>query len=273
MLNAFVRNTVFIGAMAIGATLSGLTAHWAISARGLFGPAILQAESVPSAILAAVVSMVICTILAVIVNRTNNPAIGMFALGGGMFGFAWRFATVQELVHSGSLGMLGIETALWAVAVLAATWVLFKIGGPMPDVGPDPDGQGPFGMFSLAGFKAAAAGVLVLPAVWLLAQSPMKGQMVGAVFLGGGAAGLLGRIISPHVQPVLLFASPVLFGALGHVIAASTLKIPAEEALATGTLPHLLLPMPVHYAVGSMMGVAFGLGLAKSSLHQDEPDK
>lgn len=270
MLKAIARNGVLIGSLVVGATVSGLTAPMLMSARGAFGPAVLQTQSVPEAILAVVISLAVSTILAIIVARVCNTAVGMFALGGGLFGLAWRLDTVEEFAHGGSASLLAPETALWALLVLAAALIVFKVGGPMGDVHVEEDGKSPHGVFSLDAFKAAAAGILVLPVVWLVAQSPMKGQVIGAVFLGAMAAGAVGRIICPHVQPVLLFASPVLFGAVGQVIGTALLKTPMEEALVAGTIPALLLPMPAHYAAGSLMGVAVGLGLAKSHIHREE---
>jgi len=271
MLSLITRNTIFIGAMAVGAIVGGLLAPWTVSARGAFGPTILQAQSVPLAVLAAVISLAVCTGLAVLVCRVCNPAVAMFSLGGGLFGLAWRMEGAQELMHSGSFALLPIESVLWALAVFGATVIVFKLGGPMRDVDPDTTGRVHDGLFSLAALKAAAPGVLVLPVVWVLAQSPMKGQMIGSVFVGAMVAGLLGRVLSPHVQPLLLFASPVLFGAIGQWIGIATLGASPVDAWVAKAFPHLLLPMPVDYAAASMMGVAFGLGLAKSSVHHEQP--
>ncbi len=270
MLRAIGRNTVLFGALAVAAAIGGLTAHFLLSERGAYGPTVLQAQSIPAAILAVVITLVVATALAIVVGRVCNTAVGMFMLGGGIFGMAWGVDTIGEVVHGGSLGMLGVETAIWAVLALAASIIVFKFAGPLRDVSPREGGKAPDAIFSLESLKAAAAGVLVLPAVWLLAQSPMKGQVIGAVFCGAMAAGMVGRIFSPHVQPVLLFASPVLFGAIGHIIGAVLLKTPADQAFVDGTFPALLLPTPVDYATGSLMGVSFGLGLAKSYVHHEE---
>ena len=48
------------------------------------------------------------------------------------------------------------------------------------------------------------------------------------------------------------------------------LGAPLRDAFASGTVPALLLPMPVDYAAGSLMGVAAGLGCAKSFLHHED---
>ena len=120
------------------------------------------------------------------------------------------------------------------------------------------------------GLPGAACGILVLPGVWLIARSPLQGQTLIAVVLGAMAAGLVGRLVSPHVQPVLLFATPCFFGAAGTLIAARAILGPPSDAYVNGTLPTLILPMPIDYAAGSLMGVSMGLGWAKGFLHHEE---
>jgi hypothetical protein len=90
------------------------------------------------------------------------------------------------------------------------------------------------------------------------------------VVLGGMVVGLVGRMISPHAQPRLLFAAPLLFGAIGQLIAAMMVKVPLTDAYIAQAIPAVGRPMPIDYAAGSLMGVAMGLGWARSFLHQDE---
>ena len=264
------RNAVLFGSLAVGATACGLTAPMLMSARGAYGPTVLEALSPVQAILAVVICLVVSTALAVLVARVCNTAAGMFMLGGGLFGLAWRLDTMAEFVHGGSPALLAAETALWAVLVLAATLVIFRLGGSMPDVPTDEHGGHPHPHFSLDALKGAGMGVLMVPVVWLVAQSPMKGQVIGAAFVGGMAAGAAGRLIAPNVQPILLSFSPILFGAVGQVIGTALLKASLEEAFVADSIPTLLLPMPADYAAGALMGVAVGLGLVKSFIHHGE---
>ena len=111
--------------------------------------------------------------------------------------------------------------------------------------------------------------MLVLPGVWLIAKSPLQGQTLMAVVLGAMAAGFVGRVVAPHVQPLLLFAAPCFFGAAGQLIAALVTRDSLAEAYITDTLPALALPMPIDYAAGSLMGVSMGLGWAKGFVHQE----
>ena len=271
MLKAIGQNATLGGALIVGAVVSGMTAGMAVSARGAFGPSVLQAESVAAGLGAILLSLVVATVLAIIVARVCNTAVGLFALGGALFGLAWRTENVEELAKAGgSLTLVAVETALWAVLVLIATTIVFRLGGRLDDVEPDEGGRTPHPLLSLEALKCAAAGVLVLPVVWLLAQSADKGQVIGSVFCGGMAAGLVGRLLSQHVQPVVIFAAVVLFGAIGHAIGVAMLTEPLIEALRAQTIPHFSRPMPADYAAGALMGVAVGIGWAKSFMHHDE---
>jgi predicted ABC-type sugar transport system permease subunit len=93
--------------------------------------------------------------------------------------------------------------------------------------------------------------------------------VVAAVMIGAGAAGVGARLFRPHVQPVLLFATPCLLlgaaqAAVGSLMAASPL-----EAFVTDTMPALMMPMPVDVAAGTMLGVSMGLGFARSMVQPE----
>jgi hypothetical protein len=108
-------------------------------------------------------------------------------------------------------------------------------------------------------------------AVWVLGQSPLKGQMLGAIFLGSLAAGLVGRLVSPHVQPILLMVAPIVAGAAGHLVGAALLRHPLGVAYVQNALSPLSIAMPIDYAAGSLAGVAVGLGWARTFLMHEQP--
>ena len=66
--------------------------------------------------------------------------------------------------------------------------IVFKFAGPLHDVEPLEHGAPPDPLFSAAAMRSAAAGVIVLPVVWFVAQSTMKAQVIGAVFFGSESA-------------------------------------------------------------------------------------
>jgi hypothetical protein len=271
MFQAIKRYLLLIVGVVLCSLLCSFALPWWLTARGSTGPTVLQSQSPVVSMLVTVLCFAAATAVALVVGRLINAVVGLFVLGSGVFFLAMQLANVQELAFAGgSMTLLAIETALGGVLVLAASVVMFAVAGPLPDIEPEHTSAECPSPWSPDGLAAAAAALLVLPAVWFVAKSTMKGQVIGAVFAGALLAGLIGRLVRPHVQPVVLFAAPVFVGALGHLAAGIMTKTPLSDAYVDGTLVPLALPMPIDYVAGSLLGVAMGRGWAKSFLHHEE---
>jgi hypothetical protein len=269
MVQVLKRNTVILMGILLCGLLCVRARPFLINPRGAMGPTVLQADSWIWAAFGLVLFLALAAIVAVAVGRMTNAAVGLFVLGAGVFALAGRLSTVRELAFSeGSLGLVALETLLMTAVALAASVAMFRLVGPLSDIHPR-RGCDPEPLAGRAALIAAGAGVVALPVVWLLAQSPMNGQAIGATFFGGVAAGLVARLMQPHAQPMLVFASPILFGALGHFIAAARVDGGAADAYVRGTLGGLSMPMPLDFLSGTLMGVAVGLGWARSFLHHE----
>ncbi len=270
-LEGWRRYAIVFGGILISAGICALAARSSVSASGTIGPTVLQAQSVPAAAAVTLVCFAAATGIACVVGRYVNAAVGLFVLGTGLWALRLRLGTVEDLAFgNGSLGLVALETALWGGVVLGATLAVFRVAGPLPDIAPEGDGPEPRPWWNGLGLRGVAAGLLILPAVWLIARSELRGQTLAAVTLGSMAVGLAGRLLSPHAQPRLLFAAPCLFGALGHLVGMMTMNVSLADAFVTQSIPAVNLPMPIDYAAGSLMGVAMGLGWAKSFLQHDE---
>ncbi len=261
---------VLLGMLLTGGVCSAAI-PFTIDQRGTFGPTAFQAQSEVEALLAIAICFAIATGIAGVVGRLVNAAVGLFVLGAGLWVVRMRLGTIEDLAFAeGSLGLVALETALWGVLVAGATIAILKIAGPLADIDTKDDGSSSPPERSRWGLRGAAAGFLVLPAVWLIARSELQGQTLMAVVLGSMVVGLVGRLLSPYAQPRLLFASPCLFGAIGHVLGLLFVVDPLSEAFVTQSIPAVSLPMPLDYAAGSLMGVAMGLGWARSFLHDED---
>lgn len=260
----------------VGIILSALVFALAVgpwvSLRGVAGPVVALSERPALAALVTLGCLAAGIAIAAFVGRLINAAVGMFTLGCGLGLLAMRAGTVEDLAFSAgaagpALRGLAIETLLWAVAIGAASVVTFRIAGPLPDAVEidDPRLDGPFGRNA---FVSLAAGLLVLPAAWLLALSPMKGQALGAVVVGSMLAGLGGRLLAPRVPPVLLFAAPCLAAALGQLVASTLVasSAPIGNLFVAGAIPRVAVPMPIDWAAGGTVGVALGIGWSRSFL-------
>lgn len=274
MANALTRNIALFGGMIVVGIICAKASPSFQSIRGDHGPTILASQSPAMAAITTIVVLAIATIIACIVGRLVNIAVGLFVLGAGVFALDGRLDGVRELVfaHPQKATLYGAagQTIVLAIIAFAFIAVVFKVTGGFRDVEPQVDGTRPHWLSSESAFKSAAAGILVLPAIWLIAQTPIKGQAIAAVFIGGTLAGLIGRLLAPHVQPILLYVSPMIFGAVGYVIAATLPRLPLDEAYINGTLSAFARVMPMDYLAGSLLGVSFGLGWAKSFLQHEE---
>jgi len=270
VIQSIRRNLVLV----IGLLLAGLVMTTAAPAlrsiTGESGPTVGASVAPVGAVLRLVVAFALATVVAALVGRLVNALVGLFCLGGAVFALNTRLGNFQDAAFHGTVGGAWIESILWAGLTAAAALVVFQFAGPLPDVEPTEDGRRPDPIRIREAVLSAATGVLVLPAIWLLSLSDMKGQVVGAVIVGGLAVGLAGRLLSPHVQPVLIFATPVLFGGLGQLVASMVTGGPVDVALVEQDVPRLLLPLPIDLVAGSLIGVSLGLGWAPAFLEHDE---
>ncbi len=246
-------------------------APW-VSLRGIAGPVIALSERPAFAALVTLGCLVAAAAIAAAVGRLINAVVGLFTLGCGLGILAMRAGTIEDLAFGGSaagpaLRGMAVETLLWAVVIAATSVAVFRISGPLPDSVEieDPRVDGPFGRNA---FRSLAAGLIVLPAAWLIALSPMKGQALGAVVIGSMLAGLGGRLLSPRVPPVLLFAAPCLAAALGQLVASTLVPAaaPLGDLFVAGGVPRIAVPMPIDWAAGGTVGIALGIGWSRSFL-------
>ena len=271
-MTGWKRHLVVWGGVVIAAAACVLVIPYMFSSRGVIGPTLLQAQSPIAACLTLLAGLAAATIVGAVVGRLTNAVVGLFVIGFGLGMLALRFGSIQDLAFAdGSLPLLALETVLWACAVLGSTLVVFWIAGPLGDFAADEEKDPSSSRWSLGG---AAAGIVMLPVVWLMARSELRGQTLAATVLGGLVAGMLARLLSPQTQPPLIFATACLAGAVGHVIGAVVIRISNADGMAAAyvasTLPAVSLPLPIDYAVGSLIGVAMGLGWAASFVHHEQ---
>ena len=193
----------------------------------------------------------------------ESPSKGLVVMGIGLGWLAWRLEGMESIAFSGSLSTVAIEGLVWTVIVLLIACGVYLYAGPLACVQPR---EGQKALDNWAASPAAAyflaSGLCALPVVWLIAQSPARGQAVAAATVAAMAVGIVGRLTAPHAQPILLMMAPVLAGTL--VQWAMTFWLPADQ-MATmymqGNFPHVLVPIPIDWVAGSLMGVPWGIYL------------
>jgi hypothetical protein len=267
MQHPVARYAVLVVGIAACVLLAIPVLPWLVSARGVAGPGASDAVHPASSSAAMVLGAAAFTLVACVVGRLINAAVGLFVLGCGIAVIAGRTGTVVDAAFDGDTLMpLAAETIAWSVATLAMSMVVFKASGPLIDL-PARRPGGPFvaevfNPDALRGVIAAAAAVAV---AWVLLRNETKGQAIGVVAVGGVAAAYLARRVQQDTQPILLMALPVLaFGIAQAVVAAST-ALPLDRLLAQRALPGWSLAMPLDVVAGTLIGVPIGLGWSKPS--------
>ncbi|MDG1899192.1 MAG: hypothetical protein P8I74_04945 [Phycisphaerales bacterium] len=263
---------IMLAALALSIVTFQVIEPTLLSSQGSFGPTILQSQTPAAACLAMLASLVVGTIIAAGVSRCFQCSTGLLVLGIGMGWLALHLQTVTEVALHGSFHLLVLEGLVWSVVILVIAIVIARSAGPMIQPMLDPGEPAPDWAASPEAIKMGAAGLAALPVVWLVAQSPFKGQVLAATIIGSIAAGLVGRLIAPTVQPYLLFATVCLFGALGQWVAG--IMIPADQletTITSGGLPRIALPLPIDYAAGTLIGLPLGLQWGSSFIQKDDP--
>lgn len=267
--------TVLTGLCIVTCALLGLLAsRFAMSPRGVVAPALLDASAPSVAIPMALACLAVAVAFACAIARPINAAVALFCVGCGVAALAMRSGTVADAVFQGGMfRWLGLETLAWGFFAALASMVIFRVGGPLPDV-PNPDDSQAF-LAGLARPRALAslAAAVAAPAVLTFALvGASKGQAIGACTLAGVAAAFGARLIAAHEQPILLFAAPCVVIGMAQAVLAGGAVAGLDARFASGSLSPILCAMPADVAAGSLCGVAIGLGWSRGLVKRATDD-
>jgi hypothetical protein len=244
---------------------------WMYSDTGLPGPTVVQATQPTVAAFAVLAATVVAGVIAITISRLITGLTGLVVMGAALGWAGLSLAPMRDVLFHGSAPLVAADGFAWCIVVLILGWLAIGLCSPVADVHPEFRDQPPDPLLSLDGVKMLAAGVAALPIVWLFAQSDLRGQTLAATVLGGVAAGLVGRMWSPHVQPILLPAGVCLAGTLAGWVAAMLLPDAIDRAYTSDGVPGLLMPIPIDWAAGALFGAPIGFHWAGSFLkHEGE---
>lgn len=256
-----------LGAALVGAVLGGLwLALLDVDRRGVPPAALVAAADRTQTAVSMAVLVLGATALGCLVGRLVNAAVGLFVVGAAIAVYAMRTTSLEGLVFDGvALPAIGIETCVWSALIAACAIAVYWCSGPLPDIPRDDPAPIWREIADADALRALAPAVLSVPVIWVMARSGMKGQSVGAAVVAGIACGAASRMAAPRVQPILIFAAPVLALGIAQVATASRLGTSPAAMLASGSMSPLMQVLPVDAAGGILMGVAMGLGWARGT--------
>ena len=267
-MDSWLRSAFVVIAIGFAGFLGAWQADTLVSIRGALGPTILQTISPISSVIAILITIGGASVLGGFIARLTTIPTGMFILGFSLFGMTLKLHGVEEFIMSnGNYNLLILEAAFLSAIVLLGTIVVFSIGGQFKS-----DGKTPIEEKNGAEiWKIILISLVILPVIWLIANSPTKGQVIGASAVGGILIGVLARQFLQTAQPILLFALPIFFGGLGYFIGA-TIGEASTVAYTQRELSTLLYPMPLEYAAGLLIGLSIGLGWTTPAEENTAPE-
>ena len=262
-----VRRTVFLCIVIIIVALVGVFAsRFCVSPRGAASPALLVATQPMPAIAAVLVAMIIALLITLTLAKPINAVVSLFALGCAFAAYAMQTGTISDFVFLGAnMKLAAAETIVWGVFIMLAAMITFRVGGALVDV-PAHDRDGTFAgeIFHKRAMLSLLAGLAAIPILLFTMVGASKGQAIGACAIAGVITAVIGRMIAPRAQPIVLFAMPALvIGVAQLVLAFTGAAVSPDIAFVNGTLSPICVPMPMDIAAGSLLGVAIGLGWSK----------
>lgn len=256
MLRSLWNLVVFLAGL-VACSAAGIMASGPmVESNGDPAAAIMLAQSPVRAALAVALFLAVASAIGIGISRAAGRGAAIFAVGFGLACFAGRTGEALELLRLDlSPALLAIELLIWAGLIVTSVQVIQRCDGR--------DDVVHRGFDLRRVVVALGSGLLALPVVWLIARSPMKGQVLAAAAGASLVAGLIGHLLASDRDDVALYAGPLVAGALGYLLAAILADEPTATTIGNG-LGALRLPMPQDYAAGSIIGTSLGIGWAKS---------
>ena len=273
----FIGSVQRYTALILGMILCGVVMTMAlgpmVSWRGVPGPMVTQAVSPIWAALVLFGCLLVSFVMAVGVAKIVNPAVGTFVLGAGLGALSMGSGGYLDILFGSVTGVqVGLETLAWGGVVLLMAAGIYRLTGPLPDqpaMKPSTS-TSPREIFRPVSVRAAGAGLLSLVAVFLFAGNDLQGQSLAAATIAGAATGYFGRMLAPMMQPILLYAAPCIFLALGQMVVFGS---GTDEVVSTWIQnggPRLGVPTPLDVAAGALMGISIGIGFSRGFVESQE---
>jgi hypothetical protein len=259
------------------------------------GPLVLLASGRPAAVVGVAILAALLAVLVGVFTATSRPegatAVLLVSIGGlslrspafrnliwyrqgeasQLFGLMIAELVLLAVVLLAALVLLGLVRSLMARLVPRWTWMRRAPGSA--DVADEPSRSllgGALGVWGTAGTRQewkqlAGCAVITLGAasvlVFLLLQSPDRGQIIFSLVAAFGLGALLGDQVFPSERGLALLALPVLMGIVFYVLAAQ--RPIAIEPQAWIMLENYSRPVPLDWITAGGGGAMTGLWISR----------
>lgn len=273
--------SVVAGALLVAGPIAGAIADRLHSPTGLESASPLTSSGAVMGVLVGVAVVAIALGYGLLIGRLVHLRLGLICAGLVLTWPAWRFGTVAELLRDAGDGSpvsgLLIEGVLFAAMLSVGCAALVRWSRPVEQdalqeqplkksIPSEPsrpvDWAIGVGATMLAGLVAA----------WLLAQSPLQGQVYAAAVGAGVAGGAVGRSVAGRAPLLALLIGGFCLAVAGPIASQVGVSGDAMARLYAGQWPGIGLISPFDWLAGALVGVPLGEMWARSMVdRQVEP--
>lgn len=262
---------VVSGALLLVGPLAGGLADQLRTESGLDGATPLTASRPFVGIVIGLAVVALAGVYGVVVGRIAHVRLGLVCTGLVLAWPAWQFGRVSDLIRDAGdlspVSSFAFEGTLFAIACTLACLFVLKLGRPvLPSA--EPDSTKPVD-WALACGAAAIAGAL---GAWLIAQSPLQGQVFAAAVAAGIAGGAAGRSVAVRAPILPILIGGFLLAVVGPLVARFTVSDPLATLYA-GEWPGLGLLTPFDWLAGVLVGAPLGEMWANSMVDRQTDAK
>ena len=241
-------------------------------------------DSLGRSVVLLLAQIISCLIIGSAIGRLlSSQGAGFLVMSVGMLAFVSQSGSAQDWMRQrqgDTIQWLTIETCTYAILAYAMAWSLAKSVGhwqidPQQPTGPTTSTVAKF----VSGFGRVTLGVIIaLPIIWLIARSSLAGQTIAATTIAAIVATLFTYLLTTTSSAKsitsngLLYVITPLAGVVGYASFAmfdSQTPHPFPDSPMSWLTP-LMLPMPMHYLTGTLLGTTIGIAWAKSFEHNEE---
>ena len=271
MREAIVKYGLFYGALLVVGAIAWRLTCLASDAGGGHGTSLLNSANVGLSIAVGIGALLIAAGMGLLASKMLSPSGGVLDMGVVLAWGAYGLGTLRQIVTAkanadtgagtrATLTNLAIEAVFVGVAVVAAAWLIERIGRRT-----EPEEEAKPGAWLttlLCGAAGSAAGV------WLVAQTGYKGQVVGAAMVGGVVGGIIAYAMDHHARLWPLIAGCAVVSVAGPVLALVTggSDSTLHAAVISGSIHRWAQLTGLDGMAGACLGIPVGLYVAKGLL-------
>jgi hypothetical protein len=270
MKQAVLRWTMYVGALFVAGPVAGWMVALVRAPEGGPDASPLTGSEPVKGLMLGIAAVGIAGVMGLLAAWLTNARAAMTTAGLTLAWAAWRAGNVEMILreaHSVAplwrLAVEGTVFGLMAVAIMIGIHAVTRrdhhesaprdAAGLGRTVRETAGGAGV--LFAVVGAVAAGGAV-----TWIIANTGMKGQTVGAALVAGLVGAAVGRLVDNRAPASAFLIPAAVLAVIGPGAAAMALSGDIVGAVNRGGLFPVARVMPLDWIAGAFLGVPIGLG-------------